>query len=158
MADAELDNRLLAITTGDLLRAARLSGEVPGLAGGRTHVRCLAARLDADNGIATVSTLVLDAGKLLLQGSGTVNLRDEGLSLRLRPLLRVGAPLVVPVRIGGTFDAPKIGPDSGGAAGALAGLAAGLAGRGNAPGAPAAERGGDACPAALAAARAGAAR
>jgi AsmA protein len=159
MADGELDNRLLGLLLGELLRAAKLPVDVVGLAGARTRVHCLAARLDARDGIATVGTLVLDAGKLLLEGAGTVNLRDEGLSLRLRPLLRVGAPVVVPVRVGGTFAAPKFGSDAGGVAGALAGLAAGLAGgRGNPPGAAAGERGGDACPAALAAARAGGGR
>jgi uncharacterized protein involved in outer membrane biogenesis len=155
MADGELDNRLLGLLLGELLRAAKLPVDVVGLAGARTRVHCLAARIDARDGIATVGTLVLDAGKLLLEGGGTVNLRDEGLSLRLRPLLRVGAPVVVPVRVGGTFAAPKFGSDAGGVAGGLAGLAAGLlAGRGKSPG----ERGGDACPAALAAARAGGVR
>jgi AsmA protein len=159
MADGELDNRLLDQLLGNLLRATKLPVDIAGLAGTRTRVHCLAVRIDAEDGIATVGTLVLDAGKLLLQGGGTVNLRDEGLSLRLRPLLRVGAPVVVPVRVGGTFGAPKFGPDAGGMAGGLAGLAAGLlGGRGKPPAALAGERGGDACPAALAAARAGGAR
>jgi len=102
---------------------------------GRTRIRCLALRADADDGIVTLSTALIDAGRVLVHGAGTFNLRDESLALRLRSMLRVGLPVVVPVRVGGTFRDAKIAPDL---AGAIAG-----------------ERGGDSCAAALAAARGG---
>ena len=141
MVDGDIENRTLAALLGDVARNARLPEGLGGA--GRTRVRCFAARLDASHGQVTVTTLVLDTSRLLLQGNGTISMGDEALSLRLRPLVRVGGPgVIVPLRIGGTLADPKVGLDTAGALGALAGGVAG-------------ERGGDACPAALASARGG---
>ena len=157
MTDGELDNRLLGPTLGRVLQAVpKLGSEALGLGGGgRTPIRCLAIRADASNGIVRLSTLTLDTGRLLLNGAGTLDLRDEGMQLRLRPMLRAGIPVVIPTRVGGTFLSPKIESD---AAGAVGGLASGLGGvrslsLGALSSALAGERGGDACGPALAAAR-----
>ncbi|CAH2603987.1 AsmA family protein [Rhodovastum atsumiense] len=157
MVDAGLDNQVLGLVLGEVLRAAKLPAEVLAPGGvGQVTLRCLAVRADADSGLVQVGPLVVDAGRLLVQGAGTVNLRDEGLALRLRPMLRAGTSVVVPVRVGGTLLEPKFGPDPGGTAGALAGFAAGMiAGRNPQLGALLGERGGDACGPALAAARGG---
>jgi AsmA protein len=161
MTDGDMDNRLLGSTLGVVLRGAQLPTEMLGLdRPGRTRIRCLALRADADAGIVTVSTVLLDTGRVLVHGAGTLNLRDEGIALRLRPMLRAGVPVVVPVRVSGTFLAPKIASDSGGTALATAGLAAGIAVMQATPfGVLAAvmanERGGDTCGPALAAARGG---
>ena len=148
MTEGELDNRLLGAILGDALRAARPADT--SLAAGRTKLRCLATRIDAASGLATVASLVLDSSRVLLQGQGTLNLADEAIALRLRPLLRTGGPgIVLPVRVGGTLAAPKPTMDAGGA---LEGMAAGLLSAGRNP-MIAAERGGDACGPALALAR-----
>lgn len=162
MTDGELDNRLLGAlgTVFTLVQqtGAQPSGEVLGLGRpGRTHLRCLALRADAEAGMVTIGTVLVDTGRILVHGAGTLNLRDEALQLRLRPMLRGATPVVVPVRVGGTLLDPKVTPD---AAGTLAGLAAGLTGARALPFATmaaviAGERNGDACGPALAAARGG---
>jgi AsmA protein len=153
ISDGDIDNRLLAALAGDVLRAARLPVEA--IAGGRSHLRCLALRLNAANGSASIGALVLDSSKLLLQGSGAVALADQGLALRLRPVVRLGAGpgLAVPVRVGGTLHAPKAALDVAGALDALT-TAALQGGRGVSP--SGIDRNGDLCPPALAAARNGA--
>ena len=170
VTDGELDNRLLGGTVGTLLSGMQLSAAQP-LAGGqapadllglgragRTRIRCLALRADAEAGLVSLSTLLLDTGRVLVQGGGTLNLRDETMALRLRPTVRVGPGLVLPVRVNGSFLEPKIASDTGAALGAAAGLLGGLpALRGTplaalAPGATG-DRGADACGPALAAAR-----
>ncbi len=154
MVDGDVDNRAIAAAVGEVLRAARLPADLGGA--GRTRLRCLALRLDATHGTATIGALVLDTSRLLLQGSGSVMLGDDALSLRLRPVLRLGAGpgLAVPVRVEGTLREPKFAVDVGGALEATLSTAAGLqGGRGVSP--SGADRNGDLCPPALAAARNG---
>jgi AsmA protein len=156
MVDGDVDNRAIAAAVGEVLRAAKLPADLGGA--GRTRLRCLAIRLDATHGTATIGALVLDTSRLLLQGSGSVMLGDDALSLRLRPVLRLGAGpgLAVPVRVEGTIRDPKFTVDVGGALEATLSTAAGLqGGRGVSP--SGADRNGDLCPPALAAARNGAA-
>ncbi len=159
MQDGELDNHLLGTLLGGVMRTAKLPAELLAVSGaaGRTRLRCVAMRVDANHGAATVPALVVDGGKFLVTGSGTMNLEDETLALRLRPMLRTGgAGLVVPVRVSGSFLAPGVTLEGGGTVGGLpTGLAAGLAGlvrsSGQAglgqvlAGLSAGERGGDSC-------------
>ncbi len=160
IADGELDNGLLGSVIGAVLTAARvpvtlLAFDRPGT----TRLRCLALRADADGGIASVNTALLDTNRVLVYGAGTLNLRDEAIALRLRPMLTTGTSVVVPVRLGGSFLVPKFAAEPAGSAAAVAGLVAGL---GMAHGTPlgalaseiAHERDGDPCDPALAAARA----
>ena len=156
LVDGEIDNALLAPVVGNMLRVAKLPIMLDGP--GRTKLRCVALRFDAAKGVATSSALVIDAVRLLVQGAGHIDLRDETLLIRLRPMVRAGNQgLVVPVRVEGTLRQPKFGLD----AAAATGAAAGLLGRGDVvsrlatalAGATAAERGGDACGPALAVAR-----
>ena len=159
MVDGEIDNRLLSGLV-DMLRVAKVPAEFFGATGSRTKLRCFATRLDAQRGVMAVSAFVLDTGRALVQGAGIVNLGDEILGLRLRPLLRTGGGgVVLPVRVAGPIRQPNVALDSGsaieGIAGSLAGNIAGLsrnplAALGQAL---AGERGGDACGPALAASR-----
>jgi len=147
MSDGELDNQLLGGILDVMLNGAQLPTQSLGLDHpGRTRIRCLALRADADDGAVTVSTALMDTGRVLVHGTGSLNLHDEGIALRLRSMLRAGNPAVVPVRIGGTFLAAKVASDLTGPAGAIAGTVGALAN----------ERAGDTCAPALAAARAGA--
>ncbi len=103
--DGAVDNRLLA----NILAAARL----PPLGGsGRTALRCLAVRLVAEQGRVAVEPLIIDTGRLLLQGAGTVDLGGELIAMQLRPMLRAGPGIVVPVHVTGPLRTPKIGIDS----------------------------------------------
>jgi AsmA protein len=141
MVDGEIANRVLVALADKVVRGAKLPDTIGGA--DRTKLRCLALRADVAHGTADVTSLVLDTSRLLLQGTGTVQLGDESLNLQLRPMLRIGGPnLVFPAHVGGNFTDPKVALDSRNAVGAAAALLAG-------------ERGGDACPAALAAARFG---
>jgi uncharacterized protein involved in outer membrane biogenesis len=152
MVNADVDNRLLGPLLTQVLQAVRQGVT---LGSGTTRVRCLATRLDVAKGVATANPLVLDTDPVLLQGGGTINLGEERLALRLRPMLRAGGGIVVPVRVDGTLLAPRATVDSAGAAGAALGALAGRGGVLGALGAGQAERGGDACSPALAAVRAG---
>jgi uncharacterized protein involved in outer membrane biogenesis len=141
VADGEVSNQMLGLVLGDVLKAAKLPDNlVNGV--GNTRLHCLAVRLDASHGVVTLPTLVADATRLLVEGGGTLDLGPETLALRLRPMLRTGPGIVVPVRIGGTFRNPKAAVDLEGKNGLLAALSAG-------------EHGGDVCGPALAAARGG---
>ena len=160
MTEGDLSNGLLGSIIGGLMTGTPVPAGVIGLdRSGTTHIRCLALRADTDGGIVTLSTALLDTSRALVYGAGTLNLRNEGIALRLRPMLKAGLPVVVPVRVSGTWQAPKIASDPAGSASAVAGLVAGLGvARGTPLGALAAEmaneRIGDPCDPALAAARA----
>ena len=126
MPDGDLNNPLFGSVLGWLLPGAPSPAAALGLdRPGRTRFHCLALHADADNGLVSVGTALLDTGRVLIYGAGTINLRDEALALRLRPV-RAGVPAVVPVRLGGTFLAPKIVAEPVGSAITVAGLVAGL--------------------------------
>ncbi len=58
-------------------------------------------------GQVAVAALKLDATRLDVEGTGTINLADETLALRLRPLLRLGgAGVLAPVRLDGALTRP----------------------------------------------------
>ena len=123
MVNGEIDNRLVSGTLGQVLQHARLPDITarPGV----TPVRCLALRLDAHQGVADVRAFLLDTSLFYLEGSGSLNLGEETLALRLRPLARLGGTgVIVPLRVQGGFRAPKVEVDAAGAAGEAAGLAA----------------------------------
>ncbi len=129
IGDADVDNALLGGLLGGVLRAARLPENALGGAG-RTRLRCLDLRLTAQDGTVTVARLLADLPRLQIEGAGTADLGAETLGLHLRPMLRVGPGVVVPVRVGGSFAEPKLALDTGAAGrtallGALAGLLAG---------------------------------
>ncbi|HST75823.1 MAG TPA: AsmA family protein [Acetobacteraceae bacterium] len=123
LVNGEIDNRLLSSTLGQVLQHARLPDLTarPGI----TPVRCFALRLDAQHGIAEVRALLLDTNLFYLEGGGSLNLGDETLALRLRPLARLGGTgVIVPLKVQGPFRNPKVEVDAAGAAGEAAGIAA----------------------------------
>ena len=108
LVDGELSNAALAASVGSLMKQAG-AGLDPG---GRSHVRCLAVRADATAGVVTLSALKLDTARLELGGSGTVNLADETMALKLRPLVRVGgAGVAAPLRADGPLRRPSVSLD-----------------------------------------------
>ena len=123
LVNGEIENRLLSATLGQVLQHARL----PDLTArpGVTPVRCFALRLDAQHGVADVKALLLDTNLFYLEGSGSLNLGEETLALRLRPLARLGGTgVIVPLKVQGPFRNPKVEVDAAGAAGEAAGIAA----------------------------------
>jgi uncharacterized protein involved in outer membrane biogenesis len=139
MVDGNVSNAALSAVLGDLVPSA--AGRLD--PAGHSGVRCLALRLDAKAGQVTVAALKLDTSRLDLEGSGTFDLANETLALRLRPTVRVGgAGVLAPVRAEGGLRHPAVAMDSQGVEG-RAGIVIG------GPGAP------DNCGAALTIARDG---
>lgn len=94
------------------LLANALPKGLPVPAGGRSKVRCLALRVDAAKGQATLGTLLLDSARLHLDGDGTADLGAETLDLTLRPTVRLALGGVsVPVRVTGPFRLPRAQAD-----------------------------------------------
>ena len=122
LVEGEVDNLALAALFGPALQAANLPIEP----GGRSRVRCLAARLDLGGGRATMKALAIDTTRLRMDGDGTMNLVDETLDLHLRPTLRLGAAGVqTPVRVQGPWRLPVPTMERG--AGGRFGLSIGVA-------------------------------
>ena len=162
LANGTMDNRLLGGTIGGLLEKVNLP-DITGRAG-NGEVRCFAARMEAHHGVGTFKALQLSSAVLTMDGTGTVNLGEETLDLRLRPQGRVaGTGIVVPAHVSGPIRLPHIAVDAIGTAGANAGIIAGAVAGNATPlgllgGVLGADKmlgltAGDPCPAALAIAR-----
>lgn len=116
--DADLDNRLLSLALPALMPQAlpQAAADVQALARpGRTRLRCLVLRAEADAGTVSLPLLALEAGRFTLQGSGATNLREETMQLHLRPVLRDSPVPVVPMRLAGSLAGPRLGPEPRGA-------------------------------------------
>ncbi len=105
VVDGAVSNAVLTALLADLLRSMG-AGLDPG---GSTRVRCLALRADAKDGQVALTALKLDTARLSLDGTGTLNLVDETVALRLRPLLRLGgAGVAAPLRLDGPWRHPVV--------------------------------------------------
>lgn len=77
----------------------------------KTELRCAVADFRAKDGLLTAQTVLMDTTPTLVRGSGTINLKDEQLDLRLKgdpkkpQLLRLNAPITLK----GPLVAPKLG-------------------------------------------------
>ena len=82
-------------------------------------VRCMVTRLKGVNGDFKVQPLVLDTGKAVVTGTGTVNFADESLDLQLVSRSKSFSLVALrgPINIRGTFKNPQAGPDLKNAAG-----------------------------------------
>jgi uncharacterized protein involved in outer membrane biogenesis len=128
LVNGAVDNRLVEATLGDAIRAAKLPVDMGGGGGGRTEVRCFALRLDAQNGTAAMRAFMLDTTRLRITGAGAINLGNESLALRLRPMARLGSTgVVVPLLLRGTLRQPAVTVDPSGAAQSVGGLLGQLA-------------------------------
>lgn len=121
MVDGAVDNAWLLDKLQDALRAANLPVEP----GGDSKVRCAAIRAEAAGGKVQLQALTLDTSKLKLDGTGEIDLANETLDLHLRPTLRLGAALSVPVHVGGTLRTPKLVLDAGAIAPGRVGISIG---------------------------------
>ncbi len=73
----------------------------------RLPIECIAIRADAEGGVARLSTLLLDSPAAKVAGSGTINLADEALALRmLHDVRAAGAEVRVSADLGGTLASP----------------------------------------------------
>ena len=98
------------------------------LIGDRTvPLRCAAAAFNVKNGLMQSRVLLLDTTDTVINGNGQISLADETLNLVLEPKPKDMSILSLrsPLKITGTFAAPKAGPDKAALAG-RAGLAIAL--------------------------------
>lgn len=125
MAGGSVENRLLAGLFGPVLRTAHVPQEL--LNDRQSTVRCVALRLDATNGTASVRAGLLEMAPLTLTATGSLALGPETLALQATPRLQIrDQTLALPVRVGGTFRKPSVAPEAAGAARSAAGVAGGL--------------------------------
>ena len=121
LVDAQVDNALLGRLAAGSLRAAGVSLDEAGT----TAVRCAAIAADATAGQLRFSALTVDTSRVALDGSGAIDLATESLDLHLRPELRLGGGLSVPVRVQGTLAAPRAQLDPGALASGRVGIVLG---------------------------------
>jgi uncharacterized protein involved in outer membrane biogenesis len=76
----------------------------------RLPVECFAFRADVTEGVARIGTLLFDAPAAKVAGSGTVNLGDETIAMRmLHDVRAAGAVVRVAADLGGTLANPRYG-------------------------------------------------
>ena len=79
-----------------------------------TGLRCAVAHFNASNGILTSQQFVIDTAPVLIEGSGTIDMNQETMDLRLQgkpksfQLFRLRAP----VSVSGAWDHPTLGVDA----------------------------------------------
>ena len=81
-----------------------------------TDINCMVVRLDAHDGQAVITALVIDTLSTTVLGSGSINLKSEELDLRLQPSPKRGvahfslslSELTKPLKIGGTLANPSL--------------------------------------------------
>ncbi|MGI9246441.1 MAG: AsmA family protein, partial [Steroidobacteraceae bacterium] len=76
-------------------------------------LRCAYGDFSVQDGLVRTRSLVFDTTDTVMFGEGTVNLDGESLALELRPEPKDVSPLSLrgPLRIAGTFKAPKFRPE-----------------------------------------------
>ena len=105
MPGGQIDRSLLASLPTELR-------DLLGQGAGRQDIalRCLALRMQAQDGLARVATFLAETNLGRIGAEGGVNLREETLSLRLLPDLQVGpVQLRAPVLASGSLADPRFG-------------------------------------------------
>ncbi len=102
---------LMELTALDLwgVTKTKLEGDQP------VKLRCAIGDFAVKDGVMHTNAFVFDTDVVNIQGDGTVNLKNEGMDLTLKPEPkdRSIASLNSPLYIRGTFGAPKVSPDAG---------------------------------------------
>lgn len=122
MAGGSVDRSILGDLLGPALQRARVPPEI--LGHGTSEVRCLAIRIDAAGGTGSLQAGLLEMTGLTLTGSGNFWLGPETLGLWMVPTLTYrDSALTLPVKVEGTFRAPKVAPEPAATARSAAGAA-----------------------------------
>ena len=111
MDGGKISRFMMELVALDLWDAARvkLKGDEP------IDIRCAIADFGVKNGLMTTNAFVFDTSVVLVEGAGTVNLRNEAMDLKLNPKPKDSsiASLNSPLFVTGTFSDPKVAPDMG---------------------------------------------
>ncbi|MCR9241193.1 MAG: AsmA family protein [Rhodobiaceae bacterium] len=89
---------------------------------GIADLTCFIGEIEFNKGVGNVAALALVTSEMRTSGSGTINLRDETINMRLNP--RPNDPgllsLATPVNVSGSLTSPSVLPDTGALLGDLA--------------------------------------
>ncbi len=111
MDGGRISRFMMELVALDLWDAARvkLRGDEP------VDIRCAIADFGVKNGLMATNAFVFDTSVVLVEGAGTVNLKNEALDLKLNPKPKDSsiASLNSPLFVTGTFSDPKVAPDMG---------------------------------------------
>ncbi len=114
MQGGQIENRVLQAMLGKVIARANPIGLLE--RGSTSEIRCLAARLTARNGVATLNPFLLNSTLITVDGSGTLNLGNETLDLHLHPQGRVGGTSIsIPLTVTGGFADPHVAMNQSGA-------------------------------------------
>jgi hypothetical protein len=113
IVEGDIDSWLLLDPLSGVMGAARVPLNLTTLMGTLSRLRCFGARLDAERGKVAIGGLVLESGRVVIQGEGGFDLGAEELALRLRSSIQLqGAQgISVASRLEGSFRAPRMGVD-----------------------------------------------
>ena len=77
------------------------------------RLNCVVARLPVETGVMTTEAILIDTDAVTVGGTGTVDLREEALDLKVTPQAKETGllSLAVPFLIGGTLAEPSVVPD-----------------------------------------------
>jgi len=111
MDEGKISEFLMELVALQLWEAAAIK-----LKGDRdVDVRCAIADFNVKDGVASTNAFVFDTRDIVVSGSGTINLKNEEMDLKLKPQpkdRKLGS-LRTPLHIEGTFSEPSVGPDMG---------------------------------------------
>jgi AsmA protein len=111
MDGGRISRFMMELVALDLWDAARLKlkGDEP------IDIRCALADFGVKNGVMSTNAFVFDTSVVLVEGAGTVNLKNEAMDLKLNPKPKDSsiASLNSPLFVQGTFSEPKVSPDMG---------------------------------------------
>ena len=113
IVEGDIDSRVLLDPLAGIMGAARIPLNLATQIGTLSRLRCFAARLDADRGQTRIAALLLESGRVLLEGDGRLDLAQETLDMRIRSSIRIpGQAVSVPSRLEGSFAAPRMALDT----------------------------------------------
>jgi uncharacterized protein involved in outer membrane biogenesis len=110
----KIDSGILNVVSSDIMAALPFVDSK-----GDKEIRCGVIDFDIRKGRATVKTLIFETGGLSMIGTGSINLADESIDLKINPRAKKVSLLklaMLPVNVGGTLASPSALPDIGGAA------------------------------------------
>jgi uncharacterized protein involved in outer membrane biogenesis len=111
MDGGEISRFMMELVALDLWQVARLK-----LKGDeQIAIRCAVADFSVKDGVMNTNAFVFDTTVVLIEGGGTVNMKNEEMDLKLQPKPKHGsiASLNSPLYVRGTFSDPKPSPEWG---------------------------------------------
>ena len=109
VVEGDIDSRLLLDPLAGVMGAARVPLNLTTMAGTLARLRCFAARADAERGKVAIAGMVLESGRVTIEGGGAIDLPREELAVKLRSAIRLpGQGVSVGSRLEGSFRAPRM--------------------------------------------------